>query len=142
MENGVAPDGAAAANASVPIGSGGRVWWTRQQIVVLSLLLAASVCSYVDRYILPLLQETIKIELKLSDSALGIATGPAFAMFYAISSLPVARLAERFDRRKLLSATVAFWSMMTAVTGMANSWLVLVLCRFGVGAGEGGGVPT
>lgn len=142
MDNGVAPDGAAAASASVPIGTGGRVWWTRQQIVVLSLLLAASVCSYVDRYILPLLQETIKIELKLSDSALGIATGPAFAMFYAISSLPVARLAERFDRRKLLSATVAFWSMMTAVTGMANSWLVLVLCRFGVGAGEGGGVPT
>jgi predicted MFS family arabinose efflux permease len=110
--------------------------------VVLALLLAASVCSYVDRYILPLLQETIKIELHLSDSALGLATGPAFAMFYALSSLPVARLAERFDRRKLLTATVAFWSTMTAVTGMANSLSVLVLCRFGVGAGEGGGVPT
>lgn len=142
MDKRTATGGNAPIAATAVEGRQGREWWTQRQIGVLALLLAASVCSYVDRYILPLLQETIKIDLKLSDSALGIATGPAFAIFYALSSLPVARLAERFDRRKLLSATVAFWSTMTAITGMANSLLVLVLCRFGVGAGEGGGVPT
>ncbi|RHW19483.1 MFS transporter [Sphingomonas gilva] len=119
-----------------------RRMWTGRQIAVLALLLATSVCSYVDRYILPLLQEVIKLELSLSDSALGLATGPAFAMFYALSGVPVARLAERFDRRRLLAAAVGFWSLMTALSGTATSLFTLVAYRFGVGAGEGGGVPT
>ncbi len=116
--------------------------WTRRQILVLALLLAASVCSYVDRYILPLLQEMIKPELRLSDVQLGLATGPAFAIFYSLSGLPVARLAERFDRRRLLAATVTFWSIMTALCGSAGSLVSLVAFRLGVGAGEGGGVPV
>ncbi|OYY92093.1 MAG: hypothetical protein B7Y45_01005 [Sphingomonas sp. 28-66-16] len=119
-----------------------RTLWSTKQFYLLAILLAASVCSYIDRGVLPLLQEKIKPELGLSDADLGIATGPAFALFYALSSLPIARLAERLDRRKLLATTVALWSVMTAACGMAGGLWSLAAARLGVGLGEGGYVPT
>ena len=116
--------------------------WSRRKIHLLALLLAASVCAYTDRLILPLLQELIKPELKLSDADLGLATGPAFALFYALSGLPIARLAERFNRVRLLAGAVALWSVMTAACGAVMGLPTLLLARLGVGFGEGGCTPV
>lgn len=121
---------------------GSTAIWTGRNILLLALLLAASVCAYADRLILPLLQELVKPELKLSDAQLGLATGPAFAAFYALSGIPIARLAERFNRVRLLAGAIALWSAMTAACGAVSGLPTLLLARLGVGFGEGGGVPV
>ncbi len=121
---------------------GASRWWTGHQITVLTLLLLASVFNYVDRQIMPVLQELVKEDLSLSDSQLGMITGPAFAIFYSLAGLPIARLAERFNRVGLLSGAVGLWSGMTALCGAATNVPMLVAARFGVGLGEGGCVPV
>jgi len=130
------------AGSSEESGSGRPRRWTRRQILVLSLLLLATIFNYVDRQILPLLQELVKADMALSDSQLGLITGPAFAIFYAISGLPIARLAERFNRVTLMGGVVALWSGMTALCGAAMNVPMLMAARFGVGLGEGGCVPV
>jgi MFS transporter, Spinster family, sphingosine-1-phosphate transporter len=116
--------------------------WTGRQTLVLALLLCASIFNYVDRQILPVLQELVKADLALSDGQLGLITGPAFAIFYSLAGLPIARIAERVNRARLLGGAVALWSGMTALCGAATSLPMLVAARFGVGLGEGGCVPT
>jgi sugar phosphate permease len=71
--------------------------WRPYQIYVVGLLLAVTVCNYLDRIVLGVLQEPIKHELNLSDAQLGLLTGPAFALFYSLSGIPAARFAERFN---------------------------------------------
>ncbi len=115
--------------------------WTRYQVALVAVLLLVAVCNYLDRGILAVLQEPIKRELGLSDWQLGLLGGPAFALFYALAGLPLARLAERVNRGRLLSVCVAVWSGMTALCGAAQNFIQLALCRFGVGAGEGGSLP-
>lgn len=116
--------------------------WRPYQIYVVGLLLAVTVCNYLDRIVLGVLQEPIKHELHLSDSQLGLLTGPAFALFYSLSGIPAARLAERFNRSSLLAAAVGVWSVMTALCGVAQNFVTLLLFRIGVGAGEGGCIPV
>lgn len=118
-----------------------RVPWTRYQIWLLSVLVLVSVCNTMDRGIVSLLQEAIKADLRLSDAQLGLISGPAFALFYSIAGLPVARLAERSNRPQLLAIAIAFWSTMTALCGAATSFVQLALLRAGVGIGEGGANP-
>jgi predicted MFS family arabinose efflux permease len=119
-----------------------RRGWTRYQAYLVFILLAVSICNYVDRGILPLLQELLKAELKLRDGDLGLLTGPFFACFYALSAIPLARLAERFNRVRLLAGMVALWSGMTALCGLASNLPSLIAFRLGVGFAEGGGVPV
>ena len=116
--------------------------WKPYQIYVVGLLLAVTVCNYLDRIVLGVLQEPIKHELSLSDAQLGLLTGPAFALFYSLSGIPAARLAERFNRANLLAAVIAIWSGMTALCGVAQNFATLLLFRIGVGAGEGGCIPV
>ena len=108
---------------------------------VLALLLAVGVCSWVDRQIFSILMEEIRRELGLSDTQLGLLGGVAFGLFYATVGLPVAWLADRFDRRKILALALALWSGMTALCGLATGFAMLFLCRVGVGIGEAGGSP-
>ena len=115
--------------------------WRPYQIYVVGLLLAVTVCNYLDRIVLGVLQEPIKHELHLSDAQLGLLTGPAFALFYSLSGIPAARLAERFNRSSLLAAAIGVWSAMTALCGVAQNFAQLLLFRIGVGAGEGGCIP-
>ncbi len=115
--------------------------WRPYQIYVVVLLLAVTVCNYLDRIVLGVLQEPIKIELGLSDAQLGLLTGPAFALFYSLSGIPAARFAERFNRAGLLALAIAIWSGMTALCGVAQNFGQLLLYRIGVGAGEGGCIP-
>lgn len=125
----------------IPAAPTERRAWSPYQIYVVALLLGVTVCNYLDRIVLGVLQEPIKHELHLSDAQLGLLTGPAFALFYSLSGIPAARLAERFNRATLLAAAITVWSAMTALCGIANNFVQLLLYRIGVGAGEGGCIP-
>lgn len=119
-----------------------RVKWTKYQIYVVALLLLVTVCNYLDRIVLGVLQEPIKHELRLADWQLGLLSGPAFAILYSVAGLPVARLAERFNRSTLLSIATGAWSLMTALCAAAQGFGQLLLFRMGVGMAEGGCVPV
>lgn len=113
----------------------------RRRNVTLGLLTAAYFFSYMDRQILAILQEDIKAELLLSDTQLGLLAGFAFAIFYATLGLPVARLADKGNRVNIIGIALALWSAMTAVCGLAQNFVQLLLARIGVGIGEAGSSP-
>lgn len=113
----------------------------RRRTVTLALLTAAYFFSYMDRQILAILQEDIRAELHLSDTQLGLLAGFAFAIFYATLGLPVARLADRGNRVNIIAVALTLWSAMTAVCGLAQNFVQLLLARIGVGIGEAGSSP-
>jgi MFS family permease len=110
--------------------------------MVLLILFLANMSNYLDRGILAILQQPIKDDLRLADWQLGVISGPAFAACYALAGIPAARFADRGNRPRILTAAVAMWSATTALCGMATSFVFLVLCRVGVGIGEGVCTPT
>jgi MFS family permease len=103
---------------------------------VLGLLFVAYVFNFIDRQILGILLDSIKQDLHLSDSVMGLLTGTAFAVFYATLGLPIARLADVWVRRSIIALGLALWSGMTAFSGMAQSLAQLAGARIGVGVGE------
>lgn len=107
----------------------------------LALLTLVYVFNFLDRQILNILAELIKHDLNLSDTELGIVTGLAFAVFYSLLGLPIARYAEVGDRPRLIAGALAVWSVFTIACGMATSFTHILLARLGVGVGEAGGVP-
>jgi len=108
---------------------------------VLGVLTFVSFFAYMDRMAIAILIEPIKADLDLTDSQLGLISGLAFAAFYATLGLPLARLADRGSRVKLLSLCLFIWSVMTAITGQTRNFTQLFLARMGVGVGEAGCVP-
>lgn len=108
---------------------------------IVGLLFLTNVMGYIDRLALAILLPSIKGEFALTDLQLGILTGIAFTLSYAVFGIPIARLADRGNRRTVLSISVAVWSVMTALTGAANGFVHLLLARIGVGIGEAGCVP-
>ena len=100
------------------------------------------IVNYIDRQILAILLPAIKADLDLSDTQLGFLTGLAFAGFYVIMGIPLGRLADRWNRRSLIAICLALWSVMTALCGLAVSFLHLTLARVGVGIGEAGATPA
>jgi predicted MFS family arabinose efflux permease len=107
----------------------------------LAMLTAIYVFNYADRAVLNLLLDSIKHDLRLTDTDLGLITGFAFVLFYSLLGLPIARWADRFNRRFILTTGLVVWSVMTCFSGWAQTGLQLALARFGVGAGEACGVP-
>ncbi len=95
-----------------------------------------------DRQILLILLEDIKLELGLSDSQLGLLTGFAFVAIYVTLGLPAAHLADRKGRSRIIAIALAIWSVMTVFCGMAHSYATLLLARCGVGVGEAGCTPA
>jgi len=108
---------------------------------VLLLLLALYALNYLDRQVINILGQSIKSELRLSDLQIGLLTGTAFGIFYSLLGLPIARLADRFSRVKIITASLTLWSMLTAACGFAQSYTQLFALRLGVGVGEAGGTP-
>lgn len=108
----------------------------------LILLMLAYTSNVIDRNILSIVSQQIKLEFQVSDASLGLLQGLAFAAFYAVLGLPIARLAERYSRVTILTVCLTLWSFMTLVTGFAANFVQLVLCRFGVGIGEAGCAPA
>jgi sugar phosphate permease len=88
---------------------------------LLAVLCVAYTLSFVDRVIFALLVEPIKRDLTISDTQISLLRGLAFAIFYTTLDVPIARLADRADRRRLVAAGVAFWSAMTALCGFAQA---------------------
>ena len=115
---------------------------SRYACYVLSLLLLANILNYLDRSILILLAEDIKADLGISDADLGFLYGSAFAVFYATFGITLGRLADLWNRKKLISIGLGFWSLMTALSGLSKSFLSLAVCRFGVGVGEASASPA
>ena len=107
----------------------------------LGILFLGYVVNFVDRSILSILLEPIKLELELNDTQLGLLGGLAFALFYSTLGIPIAALADRWSRVKVLSIAMVIWSGMTALCGLAQSFMVLLLARIGVGVGEAGASP-
>lgn len=109
---------------------------------VLGLLFVVSTFNYIDRTIISILQVPIKRDLGLTDTQLGLLTGLSFALFYTTLSLPIARLADRTVRKRLVAVALAVWSGMTALTGLASNFAQLVILRIGVAVGEAGSIPA
>jgi predicted MFS family arabinose efflux permease len=109
---------------------------------VLFMLLSVSVLNLLDRQILAILLEPIKAEFGLSDTQLGFLTGFSFALLYSILGIPLARIADRGNRRNLIAFVVALWSAMSALCGAAVGYVSLLLARVGVGVGEAGSFPA
>ena len=107
---------------------------------VLAVLVAVYTCNFIDRQIVGILAVPIKGELALTDSQLGLMGGLAFAMFYTLLGIPIARLADRVSRVRIMTVALALWSVMTAVCGITHSFAQLFAARLGVGIGEAGGV--
>ncbi|MCP5182005.1 MAG: MFS transporter [Pseudomonadales bacterium] len=108
---------------------------------VLGILVVVYTFNFIDRQILSILLGPIKQELDISDTALGALTGFAFALFYATLGIPIARLADRGNRRNLIAVALTVWSAMTALSGLVQNFWQLLAARIGVGVGEAGCSP-
>ncbi len=109
--------------------------------VVVSFLAVVYTFNFMDRQIMSILQEPIRIEMGLSDTQLGMLTGLTFALFYTTCGLPVAWLSDRYRRVSIMAAACGIWSLFTVVCGLATNFTQLALSRIMVGAGEAGGSP-
>jgi MFS family permease len=103
----------------------------------LTLVALTNALSLLDRNILAILAPRIKKDLVIGDAEMGLLYGTVFALFYALFSLPLGRMADTWIRTRLLSIALAFWSVATGLAGMAQGFTVLALSRLGVGIGEG-----
>ncbi|MEE2525657.1 MFS transporter [Hyphobacterium sp. HN65] len=108
--------------------------------VVLTLFVVYTF-NFIDRQIVGVMQEPIRAHFGLADWQLGVLTGTAFAFLYAILGIPIAFLADRWNRVSIISISLAIWSAFTAFFGLVNSYFMLVLMRVGVGIGEAGCSP-
>jgi MFS family permease len=109
---------------------------------VLGVLVVVYVFNFIDRQILSILAEHIKADLGVTDAQMGFLYGTAFAVFYAVFGIPLGRLADVWDRRRLIAWGLAAWSAMTALSGLARNFPQLALARFGVGVGEASASPA
>lgn len=108
---------------------------------VLGLLVIAYTFNFIDRTIISTIGQAIKVDLKLTDQQLGWLGGLSFALLYTTLGIPIARLAERWNRVNIISIAIVVWSGFTALCGLATSYLQLLLFRVGVGVGEAGLSP-
>jgi len=115
---------------------------TRAAWTALALVGLANMMSLLDRNILAILAPRIKADLKIGDAEMGLLYGTVFALFYALFSLPLGRLADGWARNKLLGGAIAFWSAATGLAAFANGFALLAISRLGVGIGEGATQPA
>lgn len=113
-----------------------RAWW------VAIVLMLANTLAFVDRQALALLVQPIKHDLGISDTAISLLYGLSFTLFYIAVGLPIARLADRSNRRNIVALAIFVWSVATSLCGLARSFGMLFAARIGVGAGEGGLTPA
>ena len=108
---------------------------------LLGLLVVVYTFNFIDRQILSILLESIRLDMDLSDTQLGFLTGFSFALFYATLGIPIARIADRSSRGKVIAISLGLWSLMTAVCGLAQNFTHMLFARIGVAVGEAGGSP-
>lgn len=112
--------------------------------LLLWVLMIVYVLNFLDRQIVNILAEPISRDLGLSDTQIGLLTGLAFALFYTLLGIPIARYADNSgtNRVSLIAVSLAVWSAMTALCGLAQNFAQLALARVGVGVGEAGCTPA
>jgi len=110
----------------------------RYRWYVLGMLVILGALSWIDRQLLAMVMQSVKSEFSLTDTQLGLLGGTAFGLFYVTAGLPIAWLADRYNRRNLIAAALGFWSVMTALCGCAVGYGSLFAARVGVGIGEAG----
>ncbi len=125
--------------ATTPMNAAG----SRSVRVTLWILLTVYIFNFIDRQIVNILAEPIALDLGLSDTQIGLMTGLAFALFYTVLGIPIARFADRSStsRPAVIAISLAVWSGMTAICGLAQNFSQLLLARIGVGVGEAGCTP-
>ena len=109
---------------------------------VLFVLLIVFIFNFIDRNILAILSQDIQADLRIGDAEMGFLYGTVFALFYAVFGIPLARFADVWVRRSLISGGIFFWSLMTALSGLAQSFPMLAMLRIGVGVGEASATPA
>lgn len=116
-----------------------RPWYSSYVLMVIGLV---SIANYYDRNLITILIEPIERDLHLSDGQIGLLSGFGFALMYSLLGVPMARLADRVGRARVLGGVVAIWSVMTVLTGRAVNFSTMLAARVGVSVGEAGGLPT
>src|SRR6187551_1729939 len=119
------------AQASTPSGAQ-PLYSNGYKATVLGLLLATYTLNFIDRTIIATIGQAIKVDLKISDTQLGLLGGLYFALLYTLLDIPIARLAERFSRVNIITTAIVIWSGFTALCGTAASFATLAAYRFGV----------
>jgi MFS family permease len=115
-----------------------KAFYKNYMLILLMIILAF---NYVDRLALGLVLQDIKASFHLSDTQLGLLSGIAFALFYSLMGMPIARWADRGDRALIISLTTALWSVAVSLCGFASNFIQLLLARVGVAVGEAGCMP-
>jgi predicted MFS family arabinose efflux permease len=108
----------------------------------LAILFAVGLFNYLDRAIISILQVPLKTDLHLSDTQLGMLTGLSFALVYCTAAIPIARLADKVNRKRLIATALTIWSAATGACGFAANFPILVSLRMGVALGEAGSIPA
>jgi predicted MFS family arabinose efflux permease len=108
----------------------------------LALLFVSYTLNYLDRQVVAILAEPLKLDLRINDTQLGLLTGLAFGLVYCGLGLPIARFADRFNRVWIIGGSLAVWSVCTILCGRAANFASLVAARVGVGVGEAGAAPA
>ena len=115
---------------------------TRYSWYVVVVLTLAYTVSFIDRQIMALMVEPIRRDLDISDTQMSLLLGLAFAIFYTLLGIPIARLADRYSRRLIITTGITIWCLMTAGCGLARNYSQLFLARIGVGVGEAALSPS
>ena len=131
-------DSATAANSNQPTAVTGGVSQARRYYILAVLTLVGTMAT-LDRQIVAILVEPIRKDLSLTDTEIGFVKDIAFMLVYVTMCLPVARLADRWSRSKVIAIALSVWSISTMLCGVAQNKLQLFFARFGVGFGEAGG---
>ncbi len=118
-------------NQSPPV-----TWRTHYALFVLASIY---VFNYIDRQLMAILIEPVKLEFGISDTGIGLLSGVTFAVFYTVFGFPLGRLSDRVGRKPVIAFSCIAWSLMTMLCGMAGNFLTLLLARIGVAVGEAGG---
>lgn len=127
--------------AGSPVPARRPAFSTGYKSVVLGFLLAAYTFNFIDRTIIATIGQAIKVDLKITDTQLGLLGGLSFAVLYTLLGIPIARLAERWNRVSIISLALVVWSGFTVACGMASNFFSLLIMRVGVGVGEAGCSP-
>ncbi len=106
--------------------------------IFLAVLFLVGTSSSVDRVVISVLLEPIKHEFQVSDAELGLLSGLSFALLYSVLGVPIARYADRGDRKLLITVAISVWSVMTMLCAAATGFWHLLAARIGVGVGEAG----
>ena len=123
----------------VQTGQGTGAVYSKRRYAILAMLLAVYICSFIDRLLLSILAEPVKADLSLSDTQMGLLGGLAFALLYSTMGVPLALVADRIGKSKVITISLVAWSGFTAACGFATNFWQMFLARLGVGVGEAGG---